>query len=162
MTTTMTSEGSAPCVTWEADGSTPSTAPREFPSLHASAFQHPLDRQAAAALQRVPLFSKLIGALAHVPERSMGLLLRASALQLKRDQGGAIYEKFVRAAAILDLPEVPEIYLSSNLQLNAIATGVERYRIVLYAPLVDLLTEDELLAIIGHELGHVKYPTMVM
>ena len=56
----------------------------------------------------------------------------------------------------MDLPDLPEIYVSSQYTINAIAFVIEKYQITLYAGLIDFLTEEELLAVIGHELGHVK------
>jgi hypothetical protein len=38
---------------------------------------------------------------------------------------------------------------------------MENYQITLYADLIDFLTEEELLAVIGHELGHVKCQHML-
>lgn len=39
---------------------------------------------------------------------------------------------------------------------NAFTFGVERPFIVLHSSLLDLMNEDELMAVIGHELGHIK------
>lgn len=50
----------------------------------------------------------------------------------------------------------PDLFLTSNPVPNAMTIGVERPFIVLHSSLVDLLDEEELMAVIGHELGHVK------
>src|SRR5262249_17984469 len=50
----------------------------------------------------------------------------------------------------------PELYLWQNPIPNAFAIGMERHTIVLSSGLVDLLNDDELRAVIGHELGHIK------
>jgi Zn-dependent protease with chaperone function len=62
----------------------------------------------------------------------------------------------VQAARVLDVEDLPELFLSGQFSINASAAGVDRYVIVLHAPLVASLSEAELLAILGHELSHVK------
>ncbi len=135
---------------------------REFPHLSSAAFQHPLDVQATANLQKVPLLAPLIKMVSSsVFEKQMYLMSISSTIRLGPNQAPSIYQKFEQAAAILDLPELPDLYVSSQYVINAIAFGVEKYQIILYAGLIDFLTEEELLAVIGHELGHVKCQHML-
>jgi Zn-dependent protease with chaperone function len=77
-------------------------------------------------------------------------------MRIGPDQGGELHAKFVLAARILDLPELPELYLTMDMNPNAHATGFSRPMVVLNHGLIEMLGEGELLAIIGHELGHVK------
>ncbi len=135
---------------------------REFPGLSPAAFQHPLDIQATTNLRKVPLLGTLLTAISSsVFEKQMRLMSISSMVRLGPNQGSSIYEKFTRAAAILDLPELPDIYVSSQYVINATAFGIDRYQIILYAGLIDFLTEEELLAVIGHELGHIKCDHML-
>ena len=140
-----------------------STTPlHEFPNLSAAAFQHPLDVQATANLRKVPLLPPLLKLLSSsVFEKQMHLMSIANTVRLGPNQGHSIYEKFRQAATILDLPELPEVYVSNQYVINAFAFGLENYQITLYAGLIDTLTEDELMAVIGHELGHVKCEHML-
>jgi Zn-dependent protease with chaperone function/RNA polymerase subunit RPABC4/transcription elongation factor Spt4 len=91
----------------------------------------------------------------------MRLMSISSSVRLGPKQAPSLYQKFEKAATILDLPELPELYVSSQYLINAVAFGVERYQIIMYAGLIDFLTEEELLAVIGHELGHVKCQHML-
>ncbi|MGC4045821.1 MAG: M48 family metallopeptidase [Armatimonas sp.] len=50
---------------------------------------------------------------------------------------------------------VPALFLAQTPIVNAFALGKEDPAIVLQTGLVELLDEDELLAVIGHELGHI-------
>lgn len=135
---------------------------REFPGLSPAAFQHPLDVQAVANLQKVPLLPTLLKNISSsVFEKQVRLMHISSTVRLGPNQGRSLYQKFIKAAAVLDLPELPEIYLSNQYRLNAYAFGIEKYQIGLLAGLVDSLTEAELLAVIGHELGHVKCQHML-
>ncbi|HXV43233.1 MAG TPA: M48 family metallopeptidase, partial [Anaerolineae bacterium] len=138
------------------------TALREFPHLSPAAFQHPLDVQATANLQKVPLLAPVISAVSSsVFEKQMRLMSISSSIRLGPNQARSVYQKFEQAAAILDLPELPDLYVNSQYVINAIAFGVKKYQITLYAGLIDFLTEEELLAVIGHELGHVKCQHML-
>ena len=56
---------------------------------------------------------------------------------------------------LLDSPVIPELYIAPG-EINAITAGVERPLIVLYAGAVDLLTPEELLFVMAHEVGHIK------
>lgn len=141
---------------------TASTTPREFPHLSPAAFQHPLDIQATANLSKVPLLTPLLKTVSSsIFEKQMYLMSISNAVRLGPNQGRSIYQKFEKAAAILDLPALPEIYVNSRYVINAMAFGLEKYQITLFAGLIDFLTEEELLAVIGHELGHVKCQHML-
>lgn len=135
---------------------------QEFPELSAAAFQHPLDVQATANLRKVPLLSPLLKAVSsNVFEKQMRLMSISNTVRLGPNQGGSVYKKFEKAATILDLPALPELYVSNQYIVNAYAYGLEKYQITLYSGLIDALSEEELLAVIGHELGHVKCEHML-
>lgn len=128
-----------------------------FPGLKAEAFQHPDDRKATQALERLPYFPQVLRAVyGGVFEKATRLDRLSSAVRLGPHQGRGVYRLLVRAAEILDLRVLPELYISGEFSINASAFGVSKYIISLHAPLVSMCTEAELLAIIGHELGHVK------
>ncbi len=136
--------------------------PQKFPGLSPLAFQHPSDIQATENLKLVPLLPELLRAISgSVIEKQMRLINVANNIRLGPKQGQHIYDKFVYAADILDLPRLPEIYINNQYVVNATAFGIDNYQITLYAGLVDALTEDELMAVIGHELGHVKCQHML-
>jgi hypothetical protein len=71
------------------------------------------------------------------------------------------------SAYILDLPRVPELYVIQDPVPNAMAIGFDRPFIVVHTGLIDLLDEEELRFVIGHEVGHVLsghavYRTMML
>jgi Zn-dependent protease with chaperone function len=130
---------------------------RDFPGLSHRVFQHPLDSQATATLARVPMLPKLAQFLSEkTVEQARWSHHVASALQLGPDQYASLYSQFVRLAQVLDLPKLPELYINNSPEVNASSAGIESYTIVLCRGLLDALTEDEVLAVLAHELGHVK------
>lgn len=133
-----------------------------FPGLHPSHFQHPLDVSATEALRKVPLLPMFISWL---NSKSLEQLMRQrnleSTIRLSPRQGGSIYEAFEYACRILDIETPPELYIKNQPFFNAYAMGTKRHAIVLTSSLVDAVNEEELLAVIAHELGHIKCEHML-
>ncbi len=127
----------------------------KFPGISPRSWEHPADRAALAALRKVPgldlLLQKLIGA---TTERSLRLVSLASAVRVTERQFPKVNILFNEACGILDAPQKPELFVSQSPFLNAGAIGVERPFIVLNSSLLDTLSEEELLAVMAHELGH--------
>jgi Zn-dependent protease with chaperone function len=65
-----------------------------------------------------------------------------------------VHRLYVEAATALDVPELPELFVAASPILNASTIGMDAPKIVLNSALVDLLDEDELRFVLGHELGH--------
>lgn len=126
-------------------------------SLSPDAFIHDLDRQMLSALRKIPgVDSVLRSLLRHSLELSMrlhhqGNFIKASDTQLK-----SLYEKLKYAAHMLDIATLPELYVVQDARANAYTFGVEKTSIALSSGLLDLLTDDEVLSVIAHELGHIK------
>ena len=55
---------------------------------------------------------------------------------------------------MLDAAEVPELYIRANPFPTAVTIGMDKPLIVVNSALVDLLDEEELAFVLGHELGH--------
>lgn len=67
-----------------------------------------------------------------------------------------IYKAVKMACDILDVPKMPDIYIQQGLEVNACTTGVEHPILILNAGCVSLLDFEELLFVVGHEIGHIK------
>jgi len=129
---------------------------RRFPRMTSSAFEHPADRAALEAVKKIPVLDKVFRKFLELGlERIMRIQLIGQAIHVTPKQCSKIYKLFKEAADILDLHE-PDLFLASNPYVNAFTFGVERPFIVIQSALVDLLDEDELMAVLAHELGHVK------
>jgi Zn-dependent protease with chaperone function/RNA polymerase subunit RPABC4/transcription elongation factor Spt4 len=140
---------------------------RTFPGLSHLAFQHPLDRQALDALERVPLLPQVTRKFFEFySERFIRVSQVSSSLRITPRQFPSLFKQYERMGEVLDLQELPTLFLQTTPQINAYAMGAEDYFVVVTTGLIQLLNEDELIAVIGHELGHVKcehmlYTTMV-
>lgn len=127
-----------------------------FAGLGSATFEHPLDRAALETLRKTPGLDTLFRRLASLGfERQVRLYFTADSLRLGPRQCPRTYGLLTEAASVLDVP-APELYLSQNPFPNAVAIGMDRYTIVVYSGLIELLSDDELRGVLGHEMGHIK------
>ena len=137
------------------DTETQTRARRAFPNISYQTWAHPADLAALTAVKAIPgidmLLQKFIGA---TSETSIRLIYLASSVRVSPRQFPHLHDMLREACRILDAPEVPELYVASNPFFNAGAIGVEQPFIVLNSALLETLTDDEILCVIGHELGH--------
>lgn len=131
-------------------------ARRRFPGLNAVVLQHPYDRAALGTLQKVPGLDIVVRKFIELyPERVAYILNVAQTVRVSQLQCAQLYTQLQEACAILDVVE-PELYVAQNPIPNAITSGYSHPYIILTSGLLDLLDEDEILAVIAHELGHIK------
>ncbi len=129
---------------------------RRFPGLDPMALQHPYDRAALSALQKVPGLDILVRKFIELlPERVAYIQNVAQTIRVSPVQCPQLYILLQEACAILDVAE-PELYVAQMPSPNAYTSGCERPYIVVTTGLLDLLNENEVLATIAHELGHIK------
>jgi Zn-dependent protease with chaperone function len=88
-------------------------------------------------------------------DRSLRLLFLASSVRASTEQFPQLYSLLLDGSSILDLPEVPELFIFQDPTPNAMALGSDKPFIVITTGMVDLLDEEEIRFTIGHELGHV-------
>ena len=119
------------------------------------AYRHPSDQQATQALRAVPGFEKAVAYLSrHSFERFLFHEYCASAVRVTERQCSDIHRLLLEASDTLDMTP-PALFLAQTPIANAFAFGREAPAMVLQTGLVELLNEDELRAVIAHELGHV-------
>ena len=133
----------------------PDRARVRLPGISSRAYEHPADRSALVAMRKLTGFDVLLAARQPV--------LRPEPAAAVPGQLGPGLDRAVpapvRTAAgrlpILDLPEVPELFISQDPIPNAMTLGSDKPFIVITTGLVDLLDAEEIRFVIGHELGHV-------
>jgi Zn-dependent protease with chaperone function len=124
-------------------------------NISPKAWEHPTDRAALATLQNITgvdvLLQKLLGM---TSDKALRLIFLASAIRVSERQFPRLHACLQEACHILDAPYIPELYVAQSPFFNAGAIGVERPFIVLNSSVLDMLSDAEMLTIIGHELGH--------
>ncbi len=124
--------------------------------ISAKAYEHPADRAATAALATIPYLERSMRKLIDIGyERALRQSYLGSAVRLGEDQLPAVWRTHNRAYATLDLPEVPDLYLTQYPIANALTIGAQRPIVVLQSELVRLLDTEQLRAVCAHEAGHV-------
>jgi Zn-dependent protease with chaperone function len=119
------------------------------------AYQHPSDRRFVHALRSIPGLSVAMRRLLRsVGDRSMQIMFMADAIRCSEQQFPELLRLVERACFRLDLAQRPRVYLSESPQMNAMTTGVGRPLLIVRSALLDQMNDAELLAVIGHELGH--------
>lgn len=126
-----------------------------FQSISSKAWEHPADRAALSALERVPGLDHMLRKyMAITTEQSLRLIALASSVRVTDQQFSNLHRLFRESCRILDVSEMPELYVAQDPFLNAGAVGVDQPFIVLNSALIERLDDDEIMALLGHELGH--------
>lgn len=130
---------------------------RTLPQIAPVAWEHPADRAALQTLRSVPGFEdvtrKIVAMLGG--ERGIRLLFQANAVRVGPAQFPRLWTMHVEVCTTFDWEKVPELYVSQTPFFNAGAYGVDDPFIVLHTAALELLDDDELRALLAHELGHV-------
>jgi Zn-dependent protease with chaperone function len=127
-----------------------------LPGISSRAYEHPADRSALVALRKLTGFDTILKNLAGLfNDRALRLMFLASSVRCSQEQFPDLYQSMLDGCYILDLPTVPELYVTQTPLVNAMALGTSKPFIVLNSGLVELMDPEEIRFVIGHELGHV-------
>ena len=125
--------------------------------LNHAQYEHPFDQKALHALENTPGLSKVGNFITkHTIEKIYTVQYTGSNLKVTKDNYPKIYEYLEYACQILDIPNMPDLYIQWGYNINAFTVGSEHPIIVLNSGLIDMCDDDEIMFIIGHELGHIK------
>ncbi len=123
--------------------------------LTAAAFQHPLDRQATENLKRLHGFDWLVGKFVEYGiERTQYVKHIGGSIRVGPKQMARHYQMLRECCYLLDVPE-PQMYLTDGGE-RASTFGHNHPTIVLSAGLLGSFSDDEVMAFIARELGHIK------
>ena len=124
--------------------------------ISSKAYEHPADRAATAALQSIPMLDVVVRKLIEFGyERALRQVLMADSIRLGSEQLPEAWAGHRAACARLDLPEVPDLYLTQFPITNAAAIGSGRPMVLVNSRTVDILDAEELRTVLGHEAGHI-------
>jgi Zn-dependent protease with chaperone function len=92
----------------------------------------------------------------HSIELSMRLHHQGNFLAVSSSQLRSLHQKLQKAALILDMKDLPELFVYQDPRPNAYTFGVEKCSVAISTGCLDLMTDDEVLCVLAHELGHIK------
>ena len=120
------------------------------------AYEHPADRAATAALHAVPMLDTVVRTLIeHQYERALRQIFLANSVRLGPDQLPGTWAGYEHVLAVLDMPDVYDLYITQEPVANAAAIGAGKPMIVVSSGLSSLLDEAEMRTVLAHELGHI-------
>lgn len=120
-----------------------------------SDFIHPEDAAALRQMENIPGFAALIKKVLAIGIENLQYGVNmASSIRLSEKQLPKIYKHLPPICQCLGIPE-PEFYLQMNPVPNAWTSGDTRIYITVTSSLVEMMSDEELDAIIAHECGHI-------
>ncbi len=135
----------------------PAARPRKILTQIAPvSWEHAADRAALQSLRSVPGFDEVIKKVyAFFGERGIRLLFQADAVRVGATQFPRLNQLYTDVVTTMDWPTRPELFVSQTPFVNAGAFGMDQPFIVINSGALKLLDDDEMRALLGHELGHV-------
>lgn len=128
---------------------------KKFADLNKHEYIHPLDSKALAALKAIPgVDSALKKLLEWTGESAIRVMFMASAVKVTPKQCPDLHAKLQIACTTLGV-DMPDLFIQQNPLVNAFTGGVEKPIIVLHSALIERLNDEETLAVIAHEVGHI-------
>lgn len=126
-----------------------------FKNLSSAEYEHPTDRTYLDNLNTNKTIEKLIKLYSEYNfERILTVQYTGSNIRVTEKNIPYLYNALKTVCEILDV-EMPPLYVTQG-PLNACTIGSSKPIIVISSICLSLLTYDELLFILGHEVGHIK------
>lgn len=128
----------------------------KLPGISPRAYQHPADRAATATLQKVPYLDDVVRKLIALGyERALRAASLGASVRLGQEQLPHIWVLHRECFNVLDVHDVPDLYLSQYPLANAVTIGADRPVVILNSELVRILDDAGRRAVLAHEAGHV-------
>jgi len=129
-----------------------------FHNLRLEDYQHPFDRKALQALEKMPGLSLL---LKKISEYGIDRLLRLQSIgcefQVNSRNFPKLYHALVESCQILEVESLPSLYLYRGRgHIATYAIGVEKPIIGVNLEAMEWLSKEELLFVLGHEVARLK------
>lgn len=127
----------------------------KFAELDKHDYVHPADSRALGALRAIPGIDKAVAKLLNMTgEPYFNVVMMASAVRVTPTQCPDLHAKLQIACTTLGV-DMPALYVMQSPIVNAFTYGVDRTIIVLFSGLLERLTDEEVLGVIAHEVGHI-------
>ena len=128
---------------------------KKFANLSKHDYVHPADSKALAALRAIPGIDTALKQLLKVTgESAIRVMFMASAVKVTPQQCPDLHAKLQIACTTLGV-DMPDFFIQQNPVVNAFTGGVEKSVIVIHSGLLERLTDEEVLAVVAHEVGHI-------
>tara|TARA_Y100000389_G_C17427162_1_gene500262 strand:- start:149 stop:1423 length:1275 start_codon:yes stop_codon:yes gene_type:complete len=127
-----------------------------IPGLSYEEYQHSFDKKALEALQRTPGLETVVRKFNQYGlEKILKVNYTGSYIKVDKDNFPEVHRALLHVCEVLDQPQIPDLYIMTDF-INGFTIGVEKPMIVISSGSVGLLSYDELLFLLAHEVGHIK------
>src|SRR3954469_10573740 len=115
----------------------------KLPGISPRAYQHPADRAATAALKQIPYLDEVVRKLISLGyERALRAASLGAAVRLGQDQLPHIWVLHRECFHVLDMEDVPDLYLAQYPIANAATIGTDHPVVVLNSEIVRILDDE--------------------
>jgi Zn-dependent protease with chaperone function len=127
-----------------------------YPNISAKAYEHPADRAATAALKAVPMLDTVVRKLIEWRfEKALRQFFLGNSLKVGEQQLPDLWASHLGVCRILDMPDVYDLYVASDVLGGAQVVGSGKPMVVIDSMLLQRLGPGEQRVILAHELGHI-------
>ena len=127
-----------------------------IPGLSYEEYQHSFDRKALEALKKTPGLEIVVRKFNQYGlEKILKVNYTGSYIKVNKDNFPEVHRALEHVCDVLDHKSIPDLYIMTDF-INAFTIGVEKPMIVISSGSVGLLSYDELLFLLAHEVGHIK------
>jgi len=129
---------------------------KKLEKLSSKEYEHILDRKALETLENTTGLEFLVRKFNEYGlEKLIKVNYMGSNIKVNKTNFPELYEILCTACEVLNYSPIPELYIEHGL-INAKTLGTENPIIVITSSCVSSMTYDELLFVLGHEIGHLK------
>lgn len=129
---------------------------KRLKNLSSFEYEHPTDRSYLNNLNTNKTIEKIIKLYSEYNfERMLTVQYTGSSIRVTEKNIPYLYNALKTVCEVLDVEEMPSLYVTQG-SLNACTIGSSKPVIVISGVCLSLLSYDELLFILGHEVGHIK------
>ncbi len=123
--------------------------------VSAKDFTHPDDENGLKRMDAVPGMRKFLAeTISDLREKFTSVEMYGDGINVSDASYGELYSLLKEATAILDCERIPDFSLKWSYDISIGTEGAKNPRITALSGAIDLLDEEELLFLLGHELGH--------
>ena len=131
---------------------------KQLLGLDSKIYEHPFDKEALTKLKKIPGLGTVTNAFLNWTYVRWHIMeLQGSNFKITEESCPELYKLVKEVEATLDIADSPEIYTQWGYFINGYTTGTKGNTLmILNSGAVDLLSEDQLKYVVGHEMGHIK------
>ena len=125
--------------------------------LDVSLVLHSQDKSTIDKLNKISGFKSFVDkTVANIMEKYAAIEYSAEGINVTPKSMPSIYRQLQEACRVLDINVIPACSTDWLYNISSFSVGEKNKRLILQSGTIDLLTENELCFVLGHELGHMK------